>query len=97
MTIELTVLISLATAVGGFALSWFSHRRATRKEASEDGKTDGVLLTDMGYVKAGIDDIKREQREQTKTNIEVLTRLTAVEASAKQAHKRIDAMGGPHA
>ena len=30
-------------------------------------------------------------QEQRKTNVEVVTRLTAVEASAKQAHKRLDA------
>ena len=29
--------------------------------------------------------------ERLKTNVEVVTRLTAVEASAKQAHKRLDA------
>ena len=41
--------------------------------------------------KANTDEIKAEQKEQRKTNVEVVTRLTAVEASAKQAHKRLDA------
>jgi len=48
------------------------------------------LLSDIGYIKSGVDDIKSEQKEQRKTNIEVVSRLTAVEESAKQAHKRID-------
>lgn len=42
-------------------------------------------------IKANTDEIKAEQKEQRKTNVEVVTRLTAVEASAKQAHKRLDA------
>ena len=96
MTIELTVLISVLCAIGGFSLSYLGLRRNNKKDACEEGKSDGVLLTEVGYVKAGVDDIKREQREQAKTNIEVLTRLTAVEAVAKQAHKRLDGRGAPH-
>ena len=40
--------------------------------------------------KANTDEIKAEQKEQRKTNTEFVTRLTDVEASAKQAHKRLD-------
>lgn len=43
-----------------------------------------------GYIKANTDEIKAEQKEQRKTNTEFVTRLTDVEASAKQAHKRLD-------
>lgn len=41
-------------------------------------------------VKGGIDDVKAEQREQRKTNTDFVGRLVSVEASAKQAHKRLD-------
>ena len=46
-------------------------------------------MTEIGYIKSGIDDIKAEQREQRNTNTQFLERLTAVEASAKQAHKPV--------
>ena len=48
------------------------------------------ILTELGYIKGGIDDVKAEQREQRKTNTDFVGRLVSVEASAKQAHKRID-------
>ena len=51
-----------------------------------------MVLTEIGYIKSGVDDIKAEQREQRKTNTEMIARITAVESSAKQAHKRIDAI-----
>ncbi|NLK40370.1 MAG: hypothetical protein GX303_09070 [Clostridiales bacterium] len=41
-----------------------------------------------------MDDIKRKQEKQEQQHIEVISRLTAVEASAKQAHKRIDTIEG---
>ena len=49
-----------------------------------------TVLTEIGYIKANTDEIKAEQKEQRKTNTEFVTRLTDVEASAKQAHKRLD-------
>lgn len=39
---------------------------------------------------------KAEQREQRKTNTEFVERLVAVEASTKQAHKRIDTLERAH-
>ncbi len=73
-----------------FGYATFNRNRKTDEE--DDAKTTGTILTELGYIKGGIDDVKTEQREQRKTNMEVITRLTAVEASAKQAHKRIDAI-----
>jgi hypothetical protein len=36
---------------------------------------DGVMLTELGYIKSGVDDIKAEQREQRKINTEFYSRL----------------------
>ncbi|WP_426251383.1 hypothetical protein [Paenibacillus pabuli] len=44
----------------------------------------------MDYIKRGVDDIRLEQRAQAQ-RVDVLSeRVTRVEESAKQAHKRID-------
>jgi hypothetical protein len=53
---------------------------------ADDGRGLGVgMLTELGYIKSGVDDIKAEQREQRKINTEFYSRLAAVEGSAKQA------------
>lgn len=59
-------------------------------EMKKEAKSDATILTELGYIKGGIDDVKAEQREQRKTNTDFVGRLVSVEASAKQAHKRID-------
>jgi transposase len=46
------------------------------------------------YIKSGIDDIKKKQEKQDEQHIEIVSRLCSVEASAKQAHKRIDSLEG---
>lgn len=69
-----------------------SFARNGKKDVADEAKSDATVLTEIGYIKANTDEIKAEQKEQRKTNVEVVTRLTAVEESAKQAHKRLDTL-----
>lgn len=83
----LTVLSAVSTVCAiAFGYAAFARNK----------KSDATVLTEIGYIKGGIDDIKAEQREQRKTNTEFVERLVAVEASAKQAHKRIDTLERAH-
>lgn len=83
----------LCTLVGGF-IGIASFSRSKSKDDKSEGQQSGQMLTELGYIKSGIDDIKTEQREQRKINTETATKLAAVEASAKQAHKRLDRIEG---
>lgn len=83
----------LCTIVGG-ALGLLTFSRNKAKDDKTEGQQSGQMLTELGYIKSGIDDIKTEQREQRKINTEYATRMAAVEASAKQAHLRIDRIEG---
>lgn len=83
-------LISLASAVVGVAISWIAFSRKNKKENERLGESRGVMASDIGYIKAGVDDLKREGRE-TRTDLRLLSeRVTRCEESCKQAHKRID-------
>ena len=83
-------VISLIVGAAGIVFGLVTLFRNKRQDDNEAGKASGTILSDIGYIKAGVDEIKAEQKEQRKTNIDFITRLTAVEESAKQAHKRID-------
>lgn len=89
-----TAIISIACTVVGilvtFIFSYIGFRRSTKKDSQDEGKNEGVILSDIGYIKAGVDDLKRENRE-TRTAINLLSeRVTRCEESGKQAHHRID-------
>lgn len=93
------ISISILIAALGVIISIAAFSRNKTKEDKTEGRQDGVMLTELGYIKAGIDDIKTEQKEQRHINTETSERLAKVEASAKQAHLRIDRMEGreyPH-
>ena len=74
----------------GFVISYFAFQRNKKKDDSEEGQSRGVMASDIGYIKAGVDDLKRETRETRGAVGELNERVTRCEESCKQAHKRID-------
>ena len=76
-------IIGLVLSIATFFLGRFASHHAA-------GEKDGFLASDIGYIKAGIDDLKTEIRTLKIEMAEVSTRLARVEESTKQAHKRID-------
>jgi hypothetical protein len=91
---DIQVFISIIATLGGFLLAYFTFSRNKAKDEKSEGQVTGQVLTELGYIKGGIDDIKAEQREQRKINTEFYSRLSAVEASTKSAHHRIDRIEG---
>jgi len=96
MTVEMTALVSIVTGVLGIVFSYLKWGRGRDKDIQSEGRQDGVMLTELGYIKANTEDIKTEQKEQRKINTEVYERLASVESSAKQAHHRIDHLEEQH-
>lgn len=86
--------LSVVSTVCAIIFGYVAFSRNKKKDDADEGRATGTILTELGYIKGGIDDVKSEQREQRKTNTEFVSRLTAVEESAKQAHKRIDHIEG---
>ncbi len=85
-------VISVVSAVCAIIFGYVAFVRNRDKDNADTVKTDATILTEIGYIKANTDEIKAEQKEQRKTNAEFMERLVAVEASTKQAHKRLDTL-----
>lgn len=82
----LSVFSTVCAIVFGYAA--FQARR--KKDDNDAGRDRGVLLSEVGYIKAGIDELKQAHREMVATLNDFNVRLTRVEESAKMAHKRIE-------
>lgn len=82
--------MAIVGGIAGVLFGLVTLFRNKKQDDTQEGRESGTVLSDLGYIKAGVDEIKAEQKDQRKTNIEFITRLTAVEESTKQAHKRID-------
>ncbi len=88
----ITALIGIVSALSGIILGWSARAKEEKREIKKDAEIDTALRTDMEYLKRGVDDIRIEQRSQGQRMDAMGERLTRVEESSKQAHKRIDRM-----
>ncbi len=89
-------IIGAAVGVFGAFVGCFSLLRNKKSDDVSEGEKDGVVLTELGYIKKGIDGIEKRLEKQENQYVDVVKHLTKVEESAKQAHKRIDALEAYH-
>lgn len=91
---EWNIIVGLVCTVLGAVISYLSFFRNKSKDDRNDGHQAGVMLTELGYIKGSVDSINKKMDKQEERNMEIVERLSSVEASAKQAHKRIDRLEG---
>lgn len=91
---SILTVFSLFSTVCAIVFGYAAYRRNGRADVSAHAAKDATFLTEIGYIKANTDEIKSEQKEQRKMNTEFVSRLTAVEESVRQAHKRINRIEG---
>lgn len=82
MTVDIAVLI----AVGGFALSVGTFFVGRMTAAKTSGQEYGVMLTEIGYIKSGVDDMKKKMEQSDKRYIDLAERVTALEEMVKIYH-----------
>ncbi|MBQ6058460.1 MAG: hypothetical protein IJL39_00150 [Clostridia bacterium] len=91
---DIGALTGAACALLGGVLSYVAFLRNNRVDADKSGREIGTVLTELRYIKDAVNDANRKLDEHEKENRNFGERLTAVEASTKSAHHRIDALEG---
>lgn len=86
MTIEIGVLI----AVLSLAISYLAYSLNKTKTIKSDGQQSADMKVELGYIRKGVDDIRIDLKASEKQMIALGERVTRVEESSKQAHKRLD-------
>ena len=87
---EWNIIVGLVCTVLGAAVGYATFSRNKAKDDRGDGKETGVILTEIGYIKSSVDTVNQKLDRQDERNMEFMSRLSAVEASTKSAHHRID-------
>ena len=88
----LATVIGAVGAVCAIVFGYTSYKRNQKADDSKSGKESGTLFTEIGYIKSGIDDIKRKQDKQDE-------RLNRTYGNGKRrgvgkaSHKRLDNIG----
>lgn len=85
-----SVAIGIIGGICSIAFSYIAYQKGAKRDSKDDGRTSGALMSDVGYIKAGVDDLKRKQEVTDQRHYALVERVAVVEASSKQAHLRID-------
>lgn len=87
---ELTTVVAMIAALSGIVIGWLGRNRMVKHDIAQEAGSDAVQRTDVEYIKRGVDDIRVDLRMQGQRLDGLSERVTRVEESSKQAHKRID-------
>ncbi|MCU5414994.1 hypothetical protein OCE50_29455 [Bacillus wiedmannii] len=86
MTIEIGLLIAAVSLVVGYLSYALNRSREIKSEGRQGAETNAKLE----YISKGVDDIRIDIKANEKQMIVLGERITRVEESSKQAHKRLD-------
>lgn len=92
------VIVGVACAVGGFAISYMTFQRGRDKEiktdATENATESAKVTVKLDHISSGVDDIKIDLKTNEREINKINTELVKVNESTKSAHKRIDKLEG---
>lgn len=83
-------MLSVCGTVSSVLFAWLAFARNRRRDETSQGQHSGTILTEIGYIKSGIDDIKKKQELQDARYLATVERLAAVENAVELAHRRLD-------
>ncbi len=89
-------IVGAVVGVTGTVLAFVTLIRNKKTDDRDEGREGGVVLTELGNIKRGIDGIEKKLEKQESQYVEVIKQLTAIDISTKQAHKRIDTLAEYH-
>lgn len=89
----LTIVLSFISVIGTISSILFAYlafKRNNKEEDKNEGKSQGVLISDVCYIKSSIDRMERSLEKVEDRYYELFNRVAKVEQSSASAHKRID-------
>ena len=86
MTVEIGILVGIL----GLVISYQAYQLNKTKVVRSNTQESAELKAELGYIRKGVDDIRIDLKANEKNIAHLGERVTRVEESSKQAHKRID-------
>lgn len=88
-----TIILSIISVLGtisSITFAYLAFKKNNKHDDKNEGKTHGVLISDIGYIKSSIDRMERSLEKVEERSLEHSNRLIELEQGIKSAHKRID-------
>lgn len=73
------LIVSITCPVCSLVVAALAFRRNNKKDTQDEGQEKGIMLTEMGYIKSGIDRIEKRIDHIDEKQDAMARRLTTVE------------------
>ena len=90
---NLTIVVSVIGIIGTLSSIYFAFlacKKTNMQEQKVDGKTEGAMLSDIGYIKACVDRVEKNLNKVDERYRNIAERVAKVEEAVANVNKRID-------
>ena len=90
---KLTIVVSIIGIIGTLSSIFFAYlacKKTNMQEHKVDGKTEGAMLSDIGYIKACVDRGEKNLNKIDERYRNIAERLAKVEEAVANVTKRVD-------
>lgn len=83
-------IVGLCASLSSIVFALFAFKRSERQEHKTEGKSEGLILSDIGYIKACVDRVEKNLNTVDERYRNVVERLAKVEENLANTQKRVD-------
>ncbi len=83
-------VIGLIGTISSICFAYLAFRRNEQHDTKKDGKSEGVLMSDIGYIKSSIDRMEGKLDKVEMNYQDLLTRIAKVEEAQNSLEKQLE-------
>ena len=83
-------LVGLLTSLLSISFAYLAFKRGNKYDYKADGKTEGVMFSDIGYIKACVDRVEKNLNKVDERYRNIAERLAKLEEGLANVTKRVD-------
>ena len=83
-------IVGLVASMSSIVFAFLAFRRSDKSDQRKEGRNEGTILSDIGYIKACVDRVEKNMSDVDKRYRDIIERLAKVEESLEDSKRRID-------
>jgi hypothetical protein len=94
MNQETVSILGLVTSLLSIMFAFLAFKRSEKHDLKKEGKNEGLILSDIGYIKACVDRMEKNITSVDERYREVLERLSKVEEGLDNTKRIVNEIKG---
>lgn len=90
---NLGIIIGLASSFFSIIFAYIAFKRSDNDERKKEGKNEGLIISDIGYIKACVDRVEKNLGKVDERYRNIAERLAKLEEGLANVTKRVDEIG----